>query len=51
MYAGGAILNVKSLEELDSVMTEYPFGPFSDIEIYGLTDMVAAVERAKKATG
>jgi len=51
MYAGGGILQVNSLEELDSIMTEYPFGPFSDIEIYGLTDLVAAVERAKKATG
>lgn len=51
LYAGGGILEVKSLEELDSIMTEYPFGPFSDIEIYGLTDLAAAIERAKKATG
>ncbi len=51
LYAGGGILQVKSLDELDSVMTEYPFGPFSDIEVYGLTDLVAATERAKKATG
>lgn len=51
LYAGGAILNVSSLEELDSIMAEYPHGPFSDMEVFGLTDLVAAVERAKKAPG
>ena len=29
--AGGGVLNVDSLDELDAIMTEFPVGPFSEI--------------------
>ena len=35
----GLIINVSSLEELDSVMNQYPLVEYYDIEIYALTDM------------
>ena len=41
---GGGILNVNSLEELDSIMVEFPLGPFSDIEIYGLGDVNVGIQ-------
>ena len=44
---GGGILNVDSWEELDAVMTEFPFAPFSDIQITAIVDLPAALERGK----
>lgn len=46
---GGGICNVNSLEELDEVMQECPFLPFSDIEVYGLVDYFPTVKAAKRA--
>ena len=46
--AGGAIINVDSLEELDAIMAEFPFGPFSDTEIVPIVDLVPALQRAKQ---
>ncbi|MFQ5857307.1 MAG: DUF3303 family protein [Anaerolineae bacterium] len=46
---GGGIANVDSLEELDAVMAEFPFGPLSDIEIIPLVDLDGALQRAKQA--
>jgi muconolactone delta-isomerase len=43
---GGGIANVSSLEELDSVMTEFPLGQFSSIEIYPLTDLEKSISNA-----
>ncbi len=46
---GGGILNVDSFEELDSIMTNMPFGPFSEIEVYGLADVRQALATGKRA--
>ncbi len=46
---GGGINNVDSLEELDAMMAEFPFGPFSDIEILPLVDLDVALQRTKQA--
>jgi muconolactone D-isomerase len=48
--AGGGIANVNSSDELDAIMTEFPLGPFSEIEVYPLADLVGSMERLKKAT-
>ena len=45
---GGGILNVESLEELDAIMGEFPFGPFSEVEILPLTDLGASLQRTKE---
>ena len=45
---GGGIANVDSLEELDAIMQEYPFGPFSDVEIYALADLRASLQNTKQ---
>ncbi len=49
LQGGGGILNVNSLEEVDAIMAEFPFAPFSDIEIYGLTDLQAGLQLMKQA--
>jgi muconolactone delta-isomerase len=46
---GGGIANVNSLEELTAIMIEFPFGPFSDIEIYGLSDIEKAMGNLRAA--
>ena len=46
---GGSILNVDSLEELDTIMGEFPFGPFSDTEISAIVDLVPALQRGREA--
>jgi muconolactone delta-isomerase len=48
--AGGGILNVESLEELDSVMVHMPLAPFSHVEVYGLVDVKDALNRGKQVT-
>ena len=45
---GGGIANVDSLEELDAVMAEFPFGVTSDIEIIPLVDLDASLQRMKQ---
>jgi muconolactone delta-isomerase len=47
---GGGIANVDSLEELDSIMVEYPFGPFSDVEVYPLVDLKESLQRSKQVS-
>jgi muconolactone delta-isomerase len=42
---GGGIVNVDSLEELDALMTSFPYGQVSEVEVYGLTDLGARMER------
>ena len=49
LSGGGAILNVASLEELDEIMAEFPLGPFSHIEIYGLVHLDKSLDAAAKA--
>ena len=48
IQGGGGILNVDSLEELDSIMIRSPFSPFSDTEVYGLVDVKDALNRGKQ---
>ena len=45
---GGGIANVDTMEELDAIMAEYPFGPFSDVEVYPLTDLRESLQRTKQ---
>ncbi len=45
---GGGIVNVGSPDELDTVMTEFPLGPFTDIEVYSLTDFTGSLEKLKQ---
>ena len=45
---GGAILNVDSHEELDKIMGEFPFGPFSKVEIRALADLSISLDNATR---
>jgi muconolactone delta-isomerase len=47
--AGGGILNVDSLEELDAILTELPIGPFSEVEVQPIVDLLDSIERGKQA--
>jgi muconolactone delta-isomerase len=49
LQGGGGILKVDSFEELDSIMTSMPFGPFSNVEVYGLSDIKQALNAGKQA--
>jgi len=51
VQGGGAILNVESPEELDAIMAEFPFGPFSRTTIYSLVDLNRSLDNASKAFG
>ena len=44
---GGGIANAGSPEELDALMTSFPYGQVSEVEVYGLTDLGARMERFK----
>jgi len=46
---GGAILNVDSADELDAIMIEFPFAPFSEITIVLIVDIVESLQRSKQA--
>ncbi len=48
MQAGGGIAEAQSHEELDSIMAEFPLGPFGETEIYPLVDVERAWEVRKK---
>jgi muconolactone delta-isomerase len=48
MLGGGGIIDVDSAEELDTIMGELPLAPFSDIEIYLLTDVEGVWQRSKR---
>ncbi|MHB1133361.1 MAG: muconolactone Delta-isomerase family protein [Chloroflexota bacterium] len=45
---GGGIVNVESLDELDAIMSEFPFAPFSSIEVFPLVDLARSLERGKQ---
>ena len=49
VQAGGGIANVNSLEEMDAIMAEFPFGPFSDVEVSGLVDLESSLKNTKQA--
>lgn len=46
---GGGILNVDSAEELDAIMSGFPFGPFSDVQVYLLADLHQGLQSTKQA--
>lgn len=46
--AGGGIANVNSAEELDAIVSEYPFAAFSDLETYPLVDAKQSIQQLKK---
>ena len=37
-----------SLEQLDALMSEFPFGPFSEIHVYGLADLNQAMDNFER---
>ena len=45
---GGGIVKADSLEELDAIMVEYPFGPVSEVEVYPLADLKESLQRSKQ---
>jgi muconolactone delta-isomerase len=48
MQGGGGIADVDSIEELDTMIAELPMSPFTEIEIYPLTDVEVAWQRTKR---
>ena len=46
--AGGGVLNVESLEELDIILAELPLGPFSETEVYPLVDLESSLQHQKQ---
>lgn len=46
---GGAIASVESHEELDTMMSQYPFGPFSETQVYALGDLHHSPAESNKA--
>jgi len=50
---GGGVVEVDSPEELDVIMAGFPFGPFSTIKVYALSDLdqsLAALRTAVQQT-
>ncbi len=45
---GGGILNVESTEELDEIMAQFPFAPFSQIDVYPLADLRHSIEKNRE---
>ncbi len=48
---GGGVLDVESHEELDAIMSRFPFAPFSTIEIIPLSDIDESLAHAKAFVG
>ena len=48
---GGGVLEVESHEELDAIMSRFPFGPFSTIEIIPLCSIEESLTNAKAFVG
>lgn len=44
---GGGVLEVDSHEELDEIVGEFPFAPFSTMEVIALSDLDRSLETAK----
>jgi hypothetical protein len=45
---GGGIVNVESLEELDTIQSEFPLGPFTELKVYPMADLKESFNRQKK---
>ena len=48
---GGGVLEVESHEELDAVMSRFPFAPFSTVEIIALSSIDESLANAKAFVG
>jgi muconolactone delta-isomerase len=48
---GGGVLEVDNHEELDAIMSRFPFAPFSTTEIIALSDIDASLANAKAYVG
>ena len=46
---GGGILNVDSHEELDAIMIEFPFSPFSHIEVHPMTNLEESLRNLRRS--
>ena len=44
---GGGIAEVDSLEQLDQMMIEFPFGPFSDVQISPVVELSESLNKVK----
>lgn len=44
---GGGVLEVESHEELDAIMSRFPFGPFSTVEVIALCGIEESLSNAK----
>jgi len=47
--AGGGILNVATLEELDSIMNGFPLSPFSTTEVLPLVELEPSLESVRQS--
>jgi muconolactone delta-isomerase len=48
---GGGVLEVESHEELDAIMSRFPFAPFSTVEIIALSSIDESLANAKAFVG
>ncbi len=46
--AGGGIADVESLEELNTIIGEFPLCSFSEMEVYPLIDLVVSLQQQKE---
>jgi muconolactone delta-isomerase len=46
--AGGGIADVESLEELNTILGEFPLCLFSETEVYPLVDLVVSLQQQKE---
>ncbi len=44
---GGGVLEVESHEELDAIMSRFPFAPFSTVEIIALSNLDESLANAR----
>lgn len=45
---GGGILNVDSVEELDALLTQNPFGPFSETTVVPIVELSTSLQNMKQ---
>ncbi|MBI4322584.1 MAG: hypothetical protein HY675_29180 [Chloroflexi bacterium] len=45
---GGCILNVDSAEEANSIIMQFPFGPFSEVQVHAVVDPIESVKQYKQ---
>ena len=48
---GAGVVEVESHEELDAIMSRFPFGPYSTVEIIALSNLDESLANAKAFVG